>query len=110
MSVDYSGSRAVPRLDLGAAVYEFADQSDEFVGTRLFPVFKAPLKTAKFSAITRDTLTQIGDTKRAMRGNYNRGSVGAKDNQYACEENGWENPLWFFWIELYQHAHSRFKL
>ena len=103
MSLDYSGARATPRLDLGAAVFEFADQSDEFVGTKIFPIFKAPLKTAKFSAITRDTLTQIGDTKRAMRGNYNRGSVGAKDNQYVCEENGWENALGDEERKLYQN-------
>ncbi len=103
MGIDYSGARATPRLDLGAAIMEFVDQAGDYIGTRLFPVFKASLKSAKFSAITRETLTQVGDTKRATRGNYNRGRVGARDNQYSCEENGWENPLGDEERKLYQN-------
>ncbi len=91
--IDYSGSRATPRLDLAAALMEFIDQAQDYIGTMIFPIFRAPLKKGTYSAITRETLTQIADTKRATRGNYNRGSVGAKDKNYACEENGFEMPL-----------------
>ena len=91
--IDYSGQRAVPRLDLGAAVLELIQQDSDFIGTKIFPIFRSPLKKAVFSAITRETLAQIGDTKRGTKGNYNRGSMGAKDKSFACEENGWENPL-----------------
>ena len=91
--IDYSGVKAVPRLDLGAAVLELIQQDSDFIGTKVFPIFRSPLKKANYSAITRETLAQVGDTKRALRAGYNRGSVGAKDKSFACEENGWENPL-----------------
>lgn len=93
MGVDYSGTKAAPRLDLGAAVMEFVDQASDFIGTRVAPVFKTKVKKANYSAITRETLTQTADTKRAARSNYNRGSAGAKDKSFSCEENGFEVPL-----------------
>ncbi len=91
--VDYSGARATPRLDLGAAVMEFIQQDNDYIGTKAFPTFPTKLKKGTFSAITRETIAQTGDTKRSARSTYNRGSFGAKDKSYACEENGWENPV-----------------
>jgi len=91
--VNYSGTRAVPRLELGAALEEFRSQESDFISTKVFPIFRSNKKEAKFSAITRESLAQIADTKRAARGGYNRGSIGAKDKSFACEENGFEMPL-----------------
>jgi len=91
--IDYSGSRATPRLDLGAAVMEFMQQDSDYIGTKVFPVFPTKVKKATFPAITRETIAQTGDTKRSARSNYNRGSFGAKDKTYSCEENGWESPV-----------------
>lgn len=93
MGVEYSGQRATPRLDLGAAIFEFMQDAKDFIGTQIFPIFDTKLKKSTYPAITRESLTQVGDTKRAMRGNYNRGGMGAKDKSYSCEENGWESPL-----------------
>lgn len=93
MGVDQVGVRAVPRLDLGAAIEEYVQDAGDFIGTRLFPLFKTPQKAANFSAITRESLTQTPDTKRAANGKYNRGSIGARDVAYSCEENGFEMPL-----------------
>jgi hypothetical protein len=93
MGVDQVGVRATPRLDLGAAIEEYVQNAGDFIGTRLFPIFKTPQKAANFSAITRESLTQTPDTKRAPNGKYNRGSIGAKDVGYSCEENGFEMPL-----------------
>ncbi len=93
MGVDQVGVRATPRLDLGAAIEEYVQDAGDFIGTRLFPIFKTPQKAANFSAITRESLTQTPDTKRAVNGKYNRGSIGAKDVGYSCEENGFEMPL-----------------
>ncbi len=93
MGIDQSGARATPRLDLGAALEEYVQNAGDFIGTKLFPIFKTPQKAANFSAITRETLTQSPDTKRSKEGNYNRGSIGAKDITYACKENGFEMPL-----------------
>ena len=93
MPVDQVGIRATPRLDLGAALEEYVQNAGDFIGTKLFPIFKTPQKAANFSAITRESLTQTPDTKRAPNGKYNRGSIGAKDVGYSCEENGFEMPL-----------------
>lgn len=93
MGINQSGTRTVPRMDLRAALLEFSQNPNGFIGTRLFPVFPTKLKDSKYSAITRESLTQGGDTKRAMRSKYNRGRLGAKDKSFSCEENGWEVPL-----------------
>ncbi len=102
MGVDYQGTRAKPRLDLGAAMMEYIQNESDFIGTKLFPIFKTPLKGASFSAITRESTTQTPDTKRGPKGNYNRGSIGAKDVPYDCKENGFEMPLGDVERKLYQ--------
>jgi len=93
MGVDYSGSRAVPRLELGEAVQEFTQQQNEFVGTQVLPIFPTKKKSSIFPAITRESITREADTKRAPRGNYNRDGFTAKDKQYNCEEFGLEGVL-----------------
>lgn len=90
---DYQGTRAVPRLELGEAALEFIQNADEFIGTRVLPIFKTMKKASIFPAITRESITREADTKRAPRGNYNRDSFQAKDRQYNCEEHGLEGPL-----------------
>ena len=93
MGVDYSGSRAVPRADLGEAVQEFTQQQNEFIGTQVLPIFPTKKKSSIYPAITRESITREADTKRAPRGNYNRDGFSAKDKQYNCEEFGLEGPL-----------------
>jgi len=93
MGVDYQGSRAVPRLELGEAALEFIQQQDEFIGTQVLPIFPTKKKASIFPAITRESITREADTKRAPRGNYNRDGFQAKDKQYNCEEYGLEGPL-----------------
>lgn len=102
MGVDYVGSHAKPRLDLGVPVMEFIDQQNDFIGTRVFPIFPTQKKAATFSAITRESITRQADTKRAPRGKYNRDGFGAKDVSFSCEENGLEGPLGDDERELYK--------
>ncbi|MBN1869391.1 MAG: hypothetical protein JW847_02290 [Candidatus Omnitrophica bacterium] len=90
---DYQGTRAIPRLELGEAALEFIQAQDEFIGTKVLPIFPTKKKASIFPAITRESITRDADTKRAPRGNYNRDSFQAKDKQYACEEHGLEGPL-----------------
>lgn len=94
--VDYSGSYAAPRLDLGVAFLEFVKDEalgPTFIGAQVLPSFSTPRKEAKFSAVTRETLLQKPDAKRAMKGAYNRIVTGAKDKSYLCEEYGLEHPV-----------------
>ncbi len=93
MGVEYQGTRAVPRLELGVAALEYIQQQDEFIGTRVLPIFGTKKKASIFPAITRESITRDADTKRAPRGNYNRDGFQAKDKQYNCEEFGLEGPL-----------------
>jgi len=90
---DYQGTRTVPRLELGEAALEFIQSQDEFIGTKVLPIFQTKKKAGVFPAITRESITREADTKRAPRGNYNRDSFQAKDRQYNCEEHGLEGPL-----------------
>ncbi len=93
MGVDYQGTRAVPRMELGEAALEFIQQQNEFIGTQVLPIFSTKKKASIFPAITRESITREADTKRAPRGNYNRDGFSAKDRQYNCEEFGLEGPL-----------------
>ena len=93
MGVEYSGTRAVPRLDLGVTVMEYTEQENEFIGTQILPIFKTQKQKSVFPAITRESITRDADTKRATRGNYNRDGFSAKDKSYSCQEYGLEGAL-----------------
>jgi len=91
--MDYSGTRATPRLELGVAAQEFIDSQDAFIGTKAFPIFNTKVPAAAYPAITRETVTRRDDAKRSTRGTYNRITIGAKDKTFKCEEHGLEGPL-----------------
>lgn len=92
--VNYSGPRAVPRLELGVAMLEFMDDPNNgFIGTQVAPIFRTLKKEGKYPAITRESITRDADTKRGPRGNYNRDGFEVKDKEFACVEHGLEGPL-----------------
>jgi len=92
--VDYSGSYATPRLDLGEALMEYRRiDGGGWIGTKILGVFGTPKKAATFSKITRETILQNPDTKRAARGTYNRVTFGAEDQAYSCENHGLEGQI-----------------
>ena len=93
MGIEYSGQRATPRMDLGTALLEYVEQEKEFIGTSVMPIFKTQKQKSVYPAITRESLTRNADTKRAMRGNYNRDGFSAKDKSYNCQEHGLEGIL-----------------
>jgi hypothetical protein len=93
MGVDYSGNRATPRMDLGVTVMEYIEQANEFIGTRILPIFRTQKQKSVFPAITRESITRDADTKRATRGSYNRDGFSAKDKSYNCQEHGLEGAL-----------------
>ena len=39
MGVEYSGTHAKPRLELGVAVMEYVEQAKEFIGSFCLPIF-----------------------------------------------------------------------
>lgn len=90
---NYSGTYATPRLDLGRAMWEYMIGSQQFIGTRVLPIFKTMKKSATFSKITRDSILRSRNVKRAPRAAYSRDTYDAKDQSYICEERGHEQPL-----------------
>jgi len=90
---EQQGTYAKPRLDLGVALKEFIDKQDDFVGTKMLPIFETMKKSANFPAITRESITREAEVKRAPRGNYNRDTFATKDVLFACQEYGLEGVL-----------------
>jgi hypothetical protein len=91
--VQYGGSYATPRLDLGAAYMEFmADESmfPEFVGLAVLPFFRSQKQAANYPALTRESMLSGADTKRAPKSAYNRVDIGGEDKAFATEEHGLE--------------------
>lgn len=90
---NYQGTRATPRMDLGAAVMEILETAETWAGLRALPIFKTPVKEASYSAITRESIARESDMKRAPRGSYNRDNFDAEDKTFNCEEYGTEQPI-----------------
>lgn len=93
MGIEQSGTRGVPRLDLGAALMEFLASENDFIGIQILRMFKTPVQAGKFAAITRECLTRSLNTKRAKRSGYNREGIITVDVSFECEEHGLENAL-----------------
>jgi len=95
MGMNYSGTYATPRPDLGAAYEEYQDDPEfsQFIAGLVAPRCKTPVQKGNYSSITRETALMSGDDKRAKASAYNRISVGAEDKSFACEEHGLEGPV-----------------
>lgn len=93
--VDYAGSRATPRLDLGMALHEYRNENLEadFIGTQVLPVMRVGKQAGTYAKILRQSQTQSADTKRALRGKYNRITFGAQDATYSCDNHGLESEI-----------------
>lgn len=88
--VQYSGTYATPRLDLGIAFHEFTSEPDEFVATEILPEAPVGRQAASYPNITREQAASSADTKRQAGGGYNRVTMGAEDKTFFCEEQGLE--------------------
>ena len=88
--MNYSGSYAAPRLDLGEAYMEFVADMDSLVGLEVLPIFRTEKRAANFSALTRETLMGDSAASRAPRATYNRVDSQAHDKTYFCNEFGLE--------------------
>lgn len=87
------GTEATPRIDLGEALMEYDAQQSGFIATIVLPIFKTMLKKATFPKITRESMTQDVDAKRAAKAGYKRVNFFSKEGNYNCEEYGLEGPL-----------------
>jgi hypothetical protein len=94
MAVQYSGSYATPRLDLGEAMKEYIFDPNEFVGMKILTPFLTPKRDGAFPKLRRESMLRRDPlVKRAASSGYSRGDFDAKDQTYACEERGHEIPV-----------------
>lgn len=93
--VNYAGTYAVPRPDLGAAYNEFMDDPamSQFIAPQVAPDLPTPVQSGTHSVITRESALSLSDPRRAEQGGYNRVSMGAEDHSFSCKEYGLEAPV-----------------
>ncbi len=86
---------AIQRPDLGALVYEYMQNAPTmgYIGLEVMPLFPVMEQTADYPVIPTEALMKVQDTRRAMRGSYNRSDYEFEDGYYATKENGWEEPV-----------------
>lgn len=104
MGILHEGAYGSPRLDLGEAVLEYMLQQDEFIGTKVFPIFRTQRKAAEFTAITIESWLRRGaNVKRAPKTSYERDEFEVEARSYSCVERGHEAQLDDSERALYQH-------
>jgi len=84
---------ATARPDLSAVIMEHMGQENDFIGTQIFPIFGTEKKAGTVPVVQRESLTAKEDTKRSFGSKYNRGTIRIGEVSFACEENGFEQPL-----------------
>lgn len=90
-----SNTTVLPRADLGVAVEEYKSDSLKkgFIGSQLMPPLDMAKQAATYPVIPKSALLADEDTKRSMRGYYNRSDWDFENGFYATQENGWEEAL-----------------
>lgn len=91
--MDQRGTRSTPRADLGVALMEYDPTENGFIAGLVAPVFKTQKKKSVYPKITRESMTQNVDAKRAAKSGYKRVNFFAEEGEYACEEYGLEGLL-----------------
>lgn len=83
------------RPDIGQSFEEFDLVAERmgFVGPRVLPVFDTMLQTSNFSKIPVEELLKDTKTERAPGAGYNRDKYSFEQDNYACIENGAEEPV-----------------
>jgi len=85
----------IQRPDLGVLAYEHLGDamSNGFIADEVLPVFGAQQKTSNFPVIPREAFLKTPNTRRAARGAYNRADWPFGQDNYNCEEDGWEEVI-----------------
>lgn len=83
------------RPDLGIVVDEIKidAQSQGMIAHVMLPPVKVEDQASEYPIVPLEALMGTGDTRRGMRGYYNRGDWEFETGMYATRENGWEEPL-----------------
>jgi len=94
-------STAAQRPDLAQVIPEAIDTPGGFIGLQVLPIFSVPEQTAQYPVIPAEVMFSVPNTKRGARGNYNRSDWEWEWDNYATEENGWEEAVDDREVKLY---------
>ena len=96
---------AIQRPDLGVLAYEYLEDAPGagFIGLEVMPLFPVSKQSSQYPIIPKEALLKIVNTRRAMRGTYNRSDYEFEEGFYATRENGWEEPIDERERKLYQN-------
>jgi hypothetical protein len=93
----------IGRPDLAEVALEFFDDQNTFIGMEVLPEFPVGRQTGQYPVIPAEALANIPETKRKPRGAYTRDDFEFEMDNYACEENGFEEPIDDVEVKLYSH-------
>jgi hypothetical protein len=88
-----SAATGVLRPELMTLMTEFVEVQEDFIATKVFPIFQTDEKEADFPFLPVEALLDMPSTIRAPRSNYPRGDYEFKADNFSCVEHGWEEPV-----------------
>lgn len=99
-----TSATTIQRPDLAAIAYEYMMEASErgFIGLELLPIFEVVEQSAEYPVIPIEALIKLQSTKRAANGSYPRSSYEFETDNYACDEDGWEERVDDVEAKLYQ--------
>lgn len=90
MGINFSGTYAIPRGDLGMAYQELVPDPDQWIAEQVYVPFSTPKRDANTMVRKRDSLLKDVDTKRAKHGNFNRIEGELGQIAWYCDTHGLE--------------------
>ena len=87
-------SKATANPILTQTAYKFMQDSSEFVGRSLFPIFNTREQAAQYYVFDRENALNVPtNIQRAPGAGYSRSLMSLSDDSFACKEYGHEEPV-----------------
>lgn len=105
MSFTPTSDTAVPRPDLGIAVYETLSMAPTmgFIGMQIMPPFSVGAQTATYPVIPKEALFELLDDSRGSLGHYNRFEGRFEVGRYATQDRGLERVVDDRFLAMYRN-------
>jgi len=88
-----TSATTLARPDLKSLAMEYMEKQEEFIGLQALPIFEVEEQGAEYPVLPVEALLSVPDTKRAPRGAYARDDYEFENDNYACTENGFVEPV-----------------
>ena len=88
-----TGTTTLARPDLKSLAMEYLENQRVFIGLQALPIFEVEEQSAEYPVLPVEALLSMPDTKRAPRGHYARDDYEFENDNYACSENGFAEPV-----------------